>query len=130
MERDAYGRILVVDDTNSIAIALKELLEVEGFMNVVALGSPGEALQEIKDNGSPAVVITDYKMPDMNGVELLDKITAKDPRTCGIIISCAPDDIEEPGPYPILNKVMNDNFMQSICSIVRMMFRMRGRGEM
>ena len=65
-------RILVVDDEEAICTALKEVLEYESYQ-VTAVQRPEEALQCVA-NESFNMVISDIKMPGMNGLELMDKI--------------------------------------------------------
>ncbi len=69
--------VLVVDDDEFVLDSVSALLEGRGY-HVTASGSGREAFakfREIKTN----VVVTDIKMPDVTGVELLDKIHALDP---------------------------------------------------
>jgi two-component system, NtrC family, response regulator len=68
--------ILVVDDEKNYLLVLKELLGGEGYEVVIA-HSASEALkifQEIELD----LVITDMKMPGMNGMELLEALKEKD----------------------------------------------------
>lgn len=64
--------ILIVDDDKSIRFALKELLLKHDF-NVFESSTGEEALNEIKKNFFQIVLI-DYQLPGMNGLELLKKI--------------------------------------------------------
>jgi CheY-like chemotaxis protein len=61
-------RILVVDDELSNAEVLALILQEEGFQVMVA-GDGRQALQRIED-AAPDLLITDYMMPGMSGVEL------------------------------------------------------------
>jgi CheY-like chemotaxis protein len=61
-------RILVVDDELSNAEVLALILQEEGFQVMVA-GDGCQALQRIEE-AAPDLLITDYMMPGMNGVEL------------------------------------------------------------
>ena len=60
--------ILVVDDDPSMASSLTEILDIKGF-EVRAANSGAEALQILRDHPVD-VMLTDVRMPDMNGVEL------------------------------------------------------------
>ncbi|MFW6415033.1 MAG: PAS domain S-box protein [Thermodesulfobacteriota bacterium] len=68
------GRILFVDDELDILTWGRETLQILGY-NVVACGSSLEAW-EIFKNAPDAfeLVVTDQKMPDMNGIELASRI--------------------------------------------------------
>jgi DNA-binding NtrC family response regulator len=65
-------RILVVDDEPSARSALTELLREEGYQ-VRSAGDGYKALGQL-ENWTPDLVITDVKMPGMDGIELMRKI--------------------------------------------------------
>lgn len=67
--------ILIVDDEYLIADILGFALEDEGFMTVVA-GSGHKAL-EILDRERPDMIITDFMMPGMTGLELAETVKAR-----------------------------------------------------
>jgi CheY-like chemotaxis protein len=60
--------ILVVDDNPSMASSLADILDLKGFQVHTAYSGAG-ALQVLKDHLID-IMLTDVKMPDMNGVEL------------------------------------------------------------
>ena len=67
------ARILVVDDESSIRRTLKDILEFEKHQ--VEIASNGqEALDFINDEDFD-VVLLDIKMPEMDGMEVLERIT-------------------------------------------------------
>ncbi|MFN2547790.1 MAG: sigma-54-dependent transcriptional regulator [Myxococcales bacterium] len=67
-------RLLLVDDEPAMLFALKELAKQRRHDAVLARSGP-EALAQL--DGADAVV-TDYAMPDMDGVQLLQKIRERD----------------------------------------------------
>jgi DNA-binding NtrC family response regulator len=74
------GRILVVDDEVNARTALAELLRDEGF-EVETAADAFKALGKY-EAFNPHVVVTDLKMPGMDGIELVKKIRAfEDPAT-------------------------------------------------
>jgi two-component system, OmpR family, response regulator VicR len=66
--------ILVVDDEFLITDILVDALEEEGFRVLTA--SNGRKALEILDKEMPALVVTDFMMPRMNGLELAQAIKA------------------------------------------------------
>ena len=70
------GRVLVVDDEVNARTALAELLTDEGF-EVETAADAFKALGKI-DSFAPDVVVTDLKMPGMDGVELVQRLRALD----------------------------------------------------
>jgi len=66
--------ILIVDDEYLIADILSFALEDEGYLTVTA-GSGQRALS-ILERERPQLIITDYMMPGMNGIELAEAVRA------------------------------------------------------
>ena len=78
-------KILVVDDELNMRLVLKALLNKEGYD--VATASDGvEALKVLK-SGGVGVVVTDLKMPKLDGVGLLERVIRDYPSTPVIIIT-------------------------------------------
>jgi len=72
------GRILVVDDEVNARTALAELLRDEGY-DVEMAADAFKALGKVEAFG-PHVLVTDLKMPGMDGIELVKKVrAAEDP---------------------------------------------------
>jgi len=69
--------ILIVDDEKNYLLVLKAVLEDEGF-EVLTAQSGKEAL-DIQKRSDLDLVLTDMKMPVMDGIELLEHIKARDP---------------------------------------------------
>lgn len=65
-------RILVVDDDKLILMTLKRLLIREGYQVTTALSGQW-ALKKVEDDGFD-LVISDIKMPEMDGIETVRKI--------------------------------------------------------
>ena len=81
--RPARAVILVVDDDEAQRDSLKEDLEQEGFAVEVAAG--GRAGVERVKRGGVDLVVSDVKMPDLDGLDLLREVRAVEP-TLGVII--------------------------------------------
>ena len=70
--------ILLVDDEKDILELFTEYLSSNGF-NIVSFQNPKAALNYFYQNESNcSIVITDYKMPQMSGIDLIKKIREKD----------------------------------------------------
>jgi two-component system nitrogen regulation response regulator GlnG len=63
------SRILVVDDEEDICKLISHLLKLEGFAPVIALDGKS-ALQQLR-SAAPETMILDFKLPDMDGLEIL-----------------------------------------------------------
>ena len=75
--------ILVIDDEKIIHESCGRVLQEEGFEVETAL-SGQEALEKLKKKRYN-LVLSDIKMPGMNGIELLDKVKTEYPDTIVII---------------------------------------------
>lgn len=82
-------KILLVDDEVNILRALERLLRRHGF-EVLTASQPTEALQIQQTHRCP-VVISDFRMPQVNGAELLQQIKQQYPPTIGMILSAYAD---------------------------------------
>ena len=79
--------IFIVDDNRDITDFLTVLLSDEGRC-VHAFNLPKDAIAHLEANQTkPAILITDYNMPTMNGVERHQKIQAHSPAIKTIVIS-------------------------------------------
>jgi len=78
-------KILIVDDEANMRLVLKTLLKKEGY-EVETAENGLEALRFLKTN-DVAVVVTDLKMPKLDGMGLLEKIIAYYPSTPVILIT-------------------------------------------
>jgi DNA-binding NtrC family response regulator len=79
------GRILVVDDEVNARTALAELLRDEGFDTETAADA-FKALGKF-ESFTPHVVITDLKMPGMDGIELVKKLRASEDAPAVIVMT-------------------------------------------
>ena len=78
-------KILLADDEPGIRKVLSISLADSGYEVLTA--EDGEAAFEIFQRTKPQIVLTDIKMPGMDGIELLQKIKQEDPDTEVIMIT-------------------------------------------
>jgi CheY-like chemotaxis protein len=78
-------RILVVDDEEAILETMTFTFEDD--YDVLTSTSPRDALGLLERSAPVAVVISDQRMPEMTGVELLAEIYARHPNTVRIILT-------------------------------------------
>ena len=106
------SKILVIDDQRSIRSTLKDILEMEG--HTVALAEDGAQGVEAFGADSFDVVLTDIKMPNMDGMEVLDKIMETRP-DCPVIMISGHGDIDtavesiKKGAYDFIQKPLDLN---------------------
>jgi PAS domain S-box-containing protein len=85
MEMDRSSSILVIDDEESIRTLLRITLANKGFE--VFTAEDGEQGIEVFKRERPPMVITDIKMPGMDGIEVLKEIRQMNPDTRVIVIT-------------------------------------------
>jgi two-component system chemotaxis response regulator CheY len=71
-------KILVVDDSSTMRRIIVNTLGRLGYKDVVQAADGVEAWEALQANPDIGVVITDWNMPNMNGLELVKKIRAQD----------------------------------------------------
>jgi response regulator RpfG family c-di-GMP phosphodiesterase len=89
MDAEMKPKVLYVDDELANLKALKRLFRNEPF-DFISFDSPLTALEQI-DGIKPAVVISDQRMPEMDGTVFLEKVRNRQPDTVRIIITGHPD---------------------------------------
>jgi CheY-like chemotaxis protein/predicted regulator of Ras-like GTPase activity (Roadblock/LC7/MglB family) len=117
-------RILIVDDDKSVRMLMHSgLKRVDTNWEIETASSGEEALTQIQDTPSPFdLVITDLRMPGMQGLELIEKLRGISPNTKVILLTAyGSDDVEQeaeklevqtylskPVPIPTIRKIVKD----------------------
>lgn len=79
------AKILIVDDERSIRNTLKDILEFENHQ--ITLAENGKQGLETAQNGSFDLIFSDIKMPEMDGIELLEQLIISETEAPVIMIS-------------------------------------------
>jgi two-component system NtrC family sensor kinase len=107
-------KILCVDDERNVLRALERIFLDDNY-EIVLAGSGDEGLKILEESGLFQVVISDYRMPVMNGVEFLKEVYARWPETVRIVLSGYADAgaivaaINEGHIYRFIPKPWNDD---------------------
>ena len=80
------AKCVVVDDEPAVRAFLVRMLEAQGFQCFEA-GSGTEALRVLDLVGEPPLIISDMRMPEMNGISFLEAVRARYPDTSVIMLS-------------------------------------------
>ncbi len=83
-------RILVVDDDPAIRTSIAEVLSDDGY--VVTVAESGVAALAVLQAASPAVVLSDVRMPDLDGLALLHALRERSP-AIDVVLMTAFDDM-------------------------------------
>ena len=104
------NKILIVDDDELILSCLERLLS-RRFNLELALG-PERALESVNTLGPYAVVLTDMRMPGMNGIDLLKRVHHLSPATVGLLLSgnASADDFKESIDAKVVFRVIQKPF--------------------
>lgn len=81
-------KVLLVDDEKIIIDSISQLIDWENY-NLVLVGTAQNGLEayNLIINHNPHIVITDIKMPGMNGLDLIKKVMEEYPDTVFVILS-------------------------------------------
>lgn len=114
-DRPTSPSVLIVDDESGILQTLEILLRAEGFAPHVAQG--GKAALEKLQTLSPDIVLSDVRMPQVTGVEVLAAAKAKDPdvpvilMTAQATLQTAMQAVNEGAFYYIQKPFRNDELL-------------------
>jgi CheY-like chemotaxis protein len=103
--------VLLVDDEKPVRSALRRIFE-HGGLTVLEADSGREALDTLASDGSIAAVVSDFIMPELDGLDFYDALVARSPhlRNRVVFLTGAARDptvhqpLEDRG-VPLLNKL-------------------------
>ena len=89
-------KVLIVDDDPILVKSMERVLQTfsKNKFNFVKVFDPLEAIKEFK-KGNFSAVITDLRMPGMNGVSMASKLKEIDGSVKIILVTGSPDDLKE-----------------------------------
>jgi diguanylate cyclase (GGDEF)-like protein/PAS domain S-box-containing protein len=121
--------LLLVDDNENDSGLLKQALGAEGF-HILTAASPADGFEFLARHGA-AVVISDFRLADMSGIEFLSKVRKMYPETVRVIVTG--------GDPPTLTRAVNsagihrflskDWGQERLCSEVREAYQQRAGRE-
>jgi len=112
--------ILVVDDEVMITKTLSMLLKLRTQNDVITYNNPKDALSYVDSNNEVDVIISDFLMPEINGIEFLLEMKKRQPKTESILLTGYADkenaikSINEVGIYYYLEKPWNNEELVKI----------------
>ncbi len=114
----SIGSVLVVDDDESVRLILSEQLRDLGLE--VAVAEDGERALQMLANGAGAteLVLTDFSMPGLDGMALLEAIRKQWPQIKGAIMTGNPQEsLTRCDPtIPVIHKPINQNELKRLLS--------------
>jgi DNA-binding NtrC family response regulator len=110
--------IVVVDDESDSLAYLFDLLHNEGY-RVLPTSSPLDALEHVIKK-KPQLIISDLRMPDLDGMELLDRVKKVSPGSRVILLTAygdwdmRQDVIRRGGEAMLLKPSSNDEILKAV----------------
>ena len=87
-------KILIVDDHSMIREGLKQLLELDGDIQVIGEAGNGEECLKLLETVHPDVVLLDINMPVMNGLKMLEVLRKSKNKKQKILILTIHNEVE------------------------------------
>jgi CheY-like chemotaxis protein len=125
--------ILVVDDESDSLAYLFDLLHNEGY-RVLPTSSPLEALEHAAKK-KPQLIISDFRMPDLDGMELLERVKTLSPKTRVILLTAygdwgmLQDVVRKGGEAMLLKPSSNEEILWSVQKALGEVELSKRRGE-
>jgi len=90
-ERHTLIRVVIADDHPHIRSALRHVLELESDFDVVAEAENGvQAVDQVVQN-RPDLVILDYRMPQLDGIQVARELAEQAPSTTLVMLTSEED---------------------------------------
>jgi DNA-binding NtrC family response regulator len=83
---ESDATLVIVDDEEMVLASLRSFLELETEYNIVPFLSPTDAL-DYAETGAVDVVVSDFLMPQVNGIELLGRFGSLHPHAPRILLT-------------------------------------------
>jgi DNA-binding NarL/FixJ family response regulator len=84
-------RVVIADDHPHVRSALRHVLELEADFDVVGEAEDGlRAVEEVLRT-EPDLVVLDYRMPQLNGVQVAERLAQASPRTAMVMLTSDDD---------------------------------------
>jgi DNA-binding NtrC family response regulator len=79
-------RVLLVDDEEMVITSIRAFLSLETEYEILAHTTPEDALQRLEE-GPVDVIVTDYLMPRVNGLQLLAEAKKRQPEAARVLLT-------------------------------------------
>ena len=119
LQNDSQKRVALIDDEEIVLQSIKSFLELETDYTILSFQSPLVAIKALKQT-PPDLVISDFLMPEMNGIEFLREIKKLFPEIPRILLTAYADKenaikaINEIGLFQFIEKPWDNNQLMLI----------------
>lgn len=113
------NKVLIIDDEQSLLTTLEMLFTSKGY-SVQTAGGGKQGLEILTPDNLPDLLISDIKMPDLDGIEVLREVKKIDPYLPVVLITAHADKQEaiaacNEGAYYFLEKPFKNRELLKIC---------------
>jgi len=113
------ARLLIIDDEEPLCLVLENAFSKKG--HIVETATSGQAAKAKIDSQVYDLIISDIRMPDLSGIELLEHVRTTKSRTPFILMTAVPTvstaiQAVNLGAYRYV--VKTDSLVEDLCSIV------------
>jgi len=128
MEQPALEKILFVDDEPQVLEGFQRLLQPEFRVETAVSGA--EALTKLAESGPFAVVVCDMRMPEMDGLQLLQKIKRSFPEVMRIMLTGNTDQptavkaVNDGNVFRFLNKPCDEHLLRQTLHSALVVYRL------
>ena len=103
----ALTRVMVVDDVEDFAESVKVTLSVDPYIEVVHVAHTGEEALAAFPQASPDLVLLDYRLPGINGLETAKRMKERHPDVKIAILTAYSDEVKQlAGKAPNIEEVI------------------------
>jgi DNA-binding NtrC family response regulator len=100
--------IVIIDDIEAIGEMVKEQLEMMGFLKIESFSDPFKAIEAIKRKNKSPVIITDYEIPQKNGLQIISEARNYHPGIKAVVITQDPKEVfKKSNKYEVIEKDKN-----------------------
>jgi DNA-binding NarL/FixJ family response regulator len=82
-------RVVLIEDNDVFREALELLLALDGDLEIVASEASGERAAELCERLAPDVLVVDYRLPGLDGVQVTQLVRARCPRVAVVGLTAA-----------------------------------------
>lgn len=86
-EKESSQVIVLVDDEEMVLVSIRSLIELETDYTCMPFKSAGKALEFVASSGDISLVVSDYLMPEMDGITFLAKVRQLRPDVPRILLT-------------------------------------------
>jgi DNA-binding NarL/FixJ family response regulator len=118
-------KVIIVDDHSMVREGLKQLLGIDGDIEVLAEASNGLECLQLMERFSPDIVFMDVKMPGISGIETTRLLCQKYPKVKVIMLTIYDDNqfvteaIQAGAKGYVLKKISREELIKVICHVMK-----------